>query len=190
LAIIAIFVTTKTYTQLAIASVLYAIFVYFVFEIISDKKMVKQYRPVVRPQPIVLEPETQNETFGINDIDKRAFLKLIGITSFSLFVFSLFNKRAEAAFLGGADTSSTFIKDSDGNNINPAEKQPTDGYQIAEIDDSEVTFYGFTNKEGAWFIMKEDTDSGSFRYIRGTINFPTYWSNRLKLKYDYYNNIF
>ena len=38
--------------------------------------------------------------------------------------------------------------------------------------------------------MRIDTDTGSFRYVRGNSNFAGGWNNREHLKYDYYVNVF
>ena len=118
------------------------------------------------------------------------FLKLIGSAGLSLFMFTLFTKRAEAAFFGSVPGPGTVsIKDSAGNKIDPSEKQPTDGYKITELDDSVPAYYGFINKDGAWFIQKEDSN-GSYRYTKGPSGFTTSWTNRASLTYDYFDNVF
>lgn len=92
--------------------------------------------------------------------------------------------------MGRAPESGTVaLQNPDGQAIHPAETQPTDGYQIAEIDESETSYFGFVDTKGHWFIMKEDT-AGSFRYTRGESGFPNNWSIREKLKYDYYDRVF
>src|SRR4029078_12030438 len=99
--------------------------------------------------------------------DKRAFLKLIGVAGVSVFLFSIFSKRGQIPFFGkmaGSDTVS--LKDSKGKTIDPAQSQPLVCFQISEIDDGVVAYYGFINKSGAWFIMREDTESSSFRYAK------------------------
>ena len=116
----------------------------------------------------------------VADIDKRAFLKLIGATGISFFLFSLLGRRVEVPFFGRAVESGT----------NPVEGQPTDGYKISEIDDNTITYYGFTNKDGAWLIMREDTEASSFRYVKGDLEFSGNWSNRENLKYDYFHEVF
>jgi len=151
--------------------------------------------PVITVQPTEkVEVETAKsirEEVGIADIDKRAFLKLIGGVGISLFLFSIFNKKAEGLLFKSLPASgTTSLLDTDGNKINPAERQPMDGYKISEIDDNEITFYGFTDKNGAWLIMREDTDTGSFRYVKGASNFPGNWTNRENLAYDYFHNVF
>ncbi|HHD92284.1 MAG TPA: hypothetical protein ENL06_01500 [Candidatus Portnoybacteria bacterium] len=63
-----------------------------------------------------------------------------------------------------------------------------DIYHISDIDDSSPAYYGFVDKDGNWYIMKEDT--GTYRYCKGTTDYSTNWSNRASLTYDYYDNIF
>lgn len=124
------------------------------------------------------------------DFDRRAFIKLIGSAGVTVFLFSLFTKRAHGAFFGSVPGPGTVaLKDTSGNKIDPAEKHPTDGYKINQLDDSSPAFYGFTNKDGAWFIMKEDS-SGNYRYAKGSTDFPTNWTNRSSLTYDYFDNVF
>lgn len=124
------------------------------------------------------------------DIDRRAFLKIVGSAGISLFVFSLFTKRAHAAFFGSVPGPGTVaLKDTTGAQIDPAQHHPTDGYNISQIDDSAPAYYGFTNKDGAWFIMQEDS-SGTYRYAKGASSFPTNWTGRAGLSYDYFHNVF
>ncbi len=199
----ATFVTARTYFQLAAGIFLYPLLAYFILKAFPRKAFrfyfSRQSVTAVIKFPVKSAEEVEAETikprkdsWGIADIDKRTFLKLIGGAGVALFLFSIFNRKAESPFFGKATTVSTAIplQDAAGNKIDPAQSQPTDGYKISEIDDNIITFYGFTNKDDAWFIMREDTDTGSFRYTRGKSDFPGSWTNRKKLKYDYYSNVF
>ena len=185
LVVIVAFITATTYTQLAVAILLYPVLVFFAFKTFPhkywgypSKKPVTEVLPPVKSEEF---KEVKRENVGISDIDKRVFLKLIGGAGLSLLLFSIFNKNAESLFSKSLPAS---------NKIDPVQSQPTDGYRISEIDDNVISFYGFTNKDGAWFIMKGDTDTGSFRYARGNSNFPGNWTNRENLKYDYFNSVF
>lgn len=183
------FVTSTTYTQLAIATLLYPPLVYFAFKCFPHKSY-KTYinKPVIAIQPVTKSKKENVETV---DIDKRAFLKLIGAAGFSFFIFSIFAKRAESLLFGkAAESGIAVLEDTTGNKINPAERQPTDGYIISEVDNGEFTFYGFVNKNGGWYIMKENPDTGSFRYTKGESNFPGGWNDRKLLNYDYFHNVF
>src|SRR3989338_1159911 len=96
---------------------------------------------------------------GISDRDKRLFLKLVGSTGLSLFFMSLVSKEARATFFGSMPGPGTIaLKDSTGTLIDPALKQPTDGYNISQLDDTsdpDYAYYGFVNKEGNWYIQRE-----------------------------------
>lgn len=202
--VIVVFVTATTYAQLAVAIVLYSLLVCFAFKVFPRKA--RRYfskKPVTATiQPPVKSAETampagrqaegaKRENVGIADIDKRAFLKLIGGAGLLVFLFSIFNKKPDGLFFKSLPGSGKVsLENIAGNKIDPAQVQPMDGYRISEIDDNVITFYGFTNKDGAWIVMREDTDTGSFRYTKGDSNFPGNWTNRENLKYDYFNNVF
>lgn len=128
------------------------------------------------------------------DPERRKFLKLIGAAGGSLFLMTVFTRKAEASFFGSMPGPGTLaIKNSSGTTIDPSEKHPTDGYNITEIDDSGLdTYYGYLNKDGAWFIRKE-LSTGAYRYAKGASDFTnatTGWPNRTSLSYGYFNDIF
>ena len=194
------FLTAKTYTQLGVAVIVYPLITYFAYKLFIDNgrrapaiaiqlPSLKQTR---RPEKIeVEEAKAEREGVGIADIDKRAFLKIIGAAGISFFIFSLLGRRAETLLfdraldsgigpLGGPAPSGT-------GSFAPS---PMEGYKISEIDDNAITYYGFTNNGGGWLIMREDTEASSFRYAKGSSNFPMNWSNRANLDYDYFYNLF
>jgi hypothetical protein len=195
--VIVAFMTATTYLQLAVAILLYPILAFFAYKVLpskmrssTSKKSPTQAEPIKTTAPQEL---ANKATIGISDIDKRVFLKLIGGAGLFLFLFSLFNKKTEGLFfknLPGSVSGKISLEDTSGNKINPAQSQPLDGYRICEIDDDVISFYGFTNTDGAWYIMKIDTDSGSFRYAKGDSSFPTHWDKRVNLNYDYFSNLF
>lgn len=125
------------------------------------------------------------------DIDRRMFLKLIGSAGITLFLFSIFTKKAEGAFFGSVPGPGTIsLKDTTGAKIDPAVKQPTDGYTLAQVDDGvSNTYYGYLNKDGAWYILREDSSS-NYRYSKGSSSFSTNWTNRASLTYDYFDVVF
>ena len=131
---------------------------------------------------------------GNVDTNKRDFLKLIGTVGLTAFVLNLFSRKSSVPFFGEVtNAESSYIKDSGGNKIDPAEKSPTDGYNITQIDDlTEISYFGFVNRAGGWFIMKQDNaDSDkSFRYARGEKGFSRGWEDRANLTYDYFDNVF
>lgn len=136
--------------------------------------------------------ETNTITDNIKDRQRRQFLKILGGGGMSLIVMMfLMPNRAQAAFFGSVPGPGVVaIKDSSGNKIDPAEKKPTDGYTISEIDDdSSPSYYGFIQKDGLWYIARENAD-GSYRYASGNSNFSNNWSIRATLTYDYFDSVF
>ena len=170
---------------------------YFVLQVLPKKKQAI-YIPALLIEPKELkqkQPPAQAEKQPVKlprvDIDRRQFLKLISSAGLALFLFSIFAKRAQAAFFGSVPGPGTVaLKDISGAQIDPAIKVPTDGYKITQIDDSAPAYYGFVERSGKWFIMKEDSTSGAYRYTKGTSSFATNWTNRASLTYDYFNIIF
>jgi len=161
---------------------------------IEPTPLVKKHKEVlIEETPITPIDDMDDEPFRDHqqqfDKNRRVFIKLIGSAGISLFVFSLFTKKAQAAFFGSVPGPGTVaLKDISGNPIDPAQNQPTDGYKISEMDDSSPAYYGFVNKDGAWFILKES--SGGYRYVKGASSFTTNWTGRAGLTYDYYHNVF
>lgn len=201
------FVTARSYVQLGVATALYPIVAYLAYKLFMDRKhsmYAGNAKPKVLQAKIVeskihtahADEETDADTttatnrVTIADIDKRAFLKLIGATGISFFIFSLISRKTGLS-LGPKSNDTTTLLDTTGKKIAPAEKQVTDGYKISEIDNEGIiSYYGFTNIDGSWLIMKEDSDNGSFRYTKGSTDFPGSWIRRQKLTYDYFHNTF
>lgn len=139
-----------------------------------------------------IEGEVLSETIGKNfDMDRRMFLKLIGSTGITLFLFSIFTKKAQATFFGSVPGPGTMmLKDTTGSQVDPAVKHPTDGFTLAQLDDGvSETYFGYLNKDGAWYILKEDSSS-NYRYAKGASGFPTNWTNRAILSYGYFDAVF
>lgn len=160
------FVAINSFPQLVSALIFLPLALYF-WTLVLPKRSEK----LLVFEPLQVEPA---EKFDF-DFDRRAFLKLIGSAGVGLFMFSIFTRRAEAAFFGSAPTQGTVTL--------------ADGYKISEIDDSSPAYYGFIDKTGKWFITKEES-SGAYRYTRGDTDFSTSWPNRASLTYDYYDAIF
>lgn len=201
--IVVLFVTSQSYMQLAVAVLLYPAIAVFALNIFPRRvnEVLHVATPIAQPQVInnlpVNNPMPAATTTSVgandepqkavvSDIDKRTFLKLIGATGLSFFIFSILGRRTEALLFGQNLQSQMAGNNNDGNN---SDSLTSGGYRISEVDNGVVTFYGFT-KQGSWFIMKEDTQNGSFRYAKGDGDFPKNWENREKLNYDYYDNIF
>lgn len=190
LVVVAAFITAKTYTQLAVAIVLYPLLAFFAYKVFTHsywKRPAKNLQIAIQTQvkPVEKAANIEGKNIGIADIDKRTFLKVIGGVGISLFLLSIFNKRIRSMLPQSLPGSQSSKIDPD-----QSQNQLTDGYRISEIDNSVISFSGFINKDGGWFIMRIDTNTGSVRYARGDSNFPDNWSDREKLKYDYFSNTF
>ena len=81
-----IFVTSTSYTQLAVASLLYPPLIYFAFKFFPKEIREEEgERFVVK---VKAEGGKHREPVEIVDVDKRAFLKMVGAAGFSFFIFS------------------------------------------------------------------------------------------------------
>lgn len=193
LVVIVTFITATTYTQLAVASLLYPPLIFFAYKVLpfnNDRGVSRKPATIhiTTHHEKVSNSKTENVT--VSDLDKRAFLKLIGVTGLSFFLISIFGRRIEAILFGqnlvpipGSTNNPLVDKTS-------AAASPTEGYTISEIDDNIVGYYGFINNQGGWFIMKEDANNGTFRYTKGSSDFPGNWKRRENLSYDYFHNVF
>ena len=136
-------------------------------------------------------PKSEEEA---QEDSRRKFLKILAGTGIGVILVYLLNpKKVGGAFFGSIPGPGTIaVKDTAGAKIDPAIKSPIDGYGISEVDDDAYpNYYGFVNKDDAWYILKEASDN-SFRYTKGTSDFATNWTNRasVSLSYDYFNVTF
>lgn len=138
----------------------------------------------------IIDPQELTDA-EVKDLNKRLFLKLIGSAGLATFTFAMFTKRAQASFFGSMPVpGSVTLKDSGGTAIDPAEKEPTDGYEVNDVDDTTYpSYYGFVDKDGNWYITQEDS-GGAFRYVRGATDYSTNWTNRATQSYDYFSSVF
>lgn len=181
------FVTAKTYTQLAIAIVLYPLLAYFALRVLPKGGYSIKVHPIRRSA--VVAKEIHRSEVEITDIDKRTFLKLIGTAGLTFFVFSILGQRVGSWLFGGSSRLNGGSGFTSG--TSSLEASPSSNYRVSEIDDSGiVAYYGFIGPDGSWFIMRQDSDTNSFRYTRGSSDFPGNWKNRENLVYDYYHKIF
>ncbi len=56
--------------------------------------------------------------------------------------------------------------------------------------DSTISYYGFLNKYGEWYIMRKDETNGTGRYYKGDSGYSSAWSARESASYDYFDEIF
>jgi hypothetical protein len=194
LAVTAIFITAKSYSQLLVGSGLYAILVFFGYKMLPiynslwtiPATNIKMVEDTVDTEDLPTDDVKKPEV-TVTDIDKRAFLKILGATGLSFFIMSLFGRRAESLLLGNMENKPST---DDVVKTQQLPVSPTEGYTISEIDDGLIAYYGFMGPKGTWFIMRQDSNDGSFRYVKGDIDFPINWENRENLEYDYYANVF
>lgn len=186
----ALFVTSQNYSQLALAIVLYPMLIFLGFKLFPQGIRIRNktiQKPPELPQNKIGTAIPKDASTHITDIDKRTMLKLIGATGASFFLFSLLGRRAENMFFAGTAGTVVNTQNNGGSQSGPS---PTDGYKISEIDEEGAfTFYGFTDKDGGWLIMREDTDELNYRYAKGSSDFPSNWTNRENIAYDYYHKI-
>lgn len=163
----------------------------FYFSVLMLPKQNKVLKNIKEDEVLDLVPDKIIDIKSSDyDPERRKFLKLIGAAGGAIFLTAIFTKKAEASFFGSMPGPGTVaIKNTSGVAIDPAEKKPTDGYSISEIDDSGTdAYYGFVNKDGGWFILKDS--NGIYRYSKGSSSFSTNWTDRASLTYDYFNVIF
>lgn len=190
LLIIAAFITAKTYTQLIIAVILYPLVAYFALKVLprrTQKAPSITIKVPVHPVPKAID-DTRERV--VADLDKRTFLKLIGTAGISFFLFSILGRRIESYLFDRSTSPTRSAGEAIPNSQASGNSQTPEGYRITEIDEGVVSYYGFTNQDGAWLIMREDSETSSFRYARGDSGFMRSWDNRKNLKYDYYYKIF
>lgn len=202
------FLGASTLPQLVTAALFFPLMFYFLLQVVPKRSRAIEL-PVLSKDQVDSKgriKKTKREKKGEDgvvelkkqgfDVDRRQFLKVIGGAGLTLFLFSIFTRRAEAAFFGSVPGPGTVsLKDTSGNQIDPAEKQPTDGYRINQLDDTSDapnSYYGFVDKDGDWFIMKDD-GSGNYRYYKKTPSddvFSVEWANRTGFTYNYFDAIF
>lgn len=185
------FFLAKNYIQLIGAVLLYPPLVYFALKLFPRKDKIEGVKRQAKPNRVLPKANEKaiDKTVEVVDIDKRTFLKLIGATGLSFFVFSLLGKKVDSLLFGSGGTQQSQASSLDG--VPGSASSSTSKYKISEVDDAGViAYYGFTDSAGTWLIMKEDPDTGSFRYARGDSGFPANWARRATLKYDYFHNLF
>ena len=68
-----------------------------------------------------------------------------------------------------------------------------DGYVLSDKDDdASPNYYGYVNKDGEWYVMKETILAGAdnYRFAKGAADYITNYTNRAGLSYDYFYNVF
>ena len=193
LIIIMVFVTAENYLQLATAVVLYPALVFLGFMVFPRKNLkpkivIRAHTKLTPKETKIPKPEEEGIPAYVADIDRRTFIKLIGATGISFFLVSLLGRQVENLIFNRASQSQSDALGS-GSQPGPSGARPTEGYTISEVDEGPNTYFGFINKDGNWLIMKQDEDGTSFRYAKGSSDFPGNWASRENIKYDYFYNL-
>jgi len=78
--------------------------------------------------------------------------------------------------------------------------QKQSGYQISDEDvkssDNDITYYGYLDREGNWYIMEEDVsvsgddDLKAWKFIKGSSGYTTNWAARQTLTYEDFETAF
>ena len=151
-----------------------------------------QSAPKLAEVPIKISSDEHTEEEEVSEEKRRAFIKLLAGAGAGVFLTSLLNPgKASAAFFGSVPGPGVIaIKDSTDTKIDPSIKSPTDGYGISNVDSASYpAFYGFVNKDGAWYILQENPQN-TFLYSKGASSFSTNWTGRAGLTYGTYDVTF
>ena len=67
-----------------------------------------------------------------------------------------------------------------------------EGYQISDREAGATSYFGFLNKDGAWYIQKEVQAGAEVNttYASGTSGYATAWTNRATQSYQRFNDEF
>jgi len=67
----------------------------------------------------------------------------------------------------------------------------TSKYQPSDSDEASTTrYYGYLGSGGEWYIMKNDTTAGTYRYVTGTEGYEAAWTGRASLTYSLFSVAF
>jgi len=76
-------------------------------------------------------------------------------------------------------------------NITVTNLDPLIAYQVADKDTAgDPKYFGFTDKDELWYILRENVASGTYRYLSGGNNYDTAWTNRASHTYKYFHEVF
>lgn len=92
----------------------------------------------------------------------------------------------------------SMITDFAGNKITPLNRFPVEGldpldkYRPSDQDLSgDPSYYGFLDRSGNWYILRQNLSTGEFRYAKGSSEYATNWGNRsTTLTYDLFSEVF
>ena len=75
----------------------------------------------------------------------------------------------------------------------PNYDNPLDKYHISDYktdsSDSNITYWGYIDKEGNWYIQRQNMTTGEYRYTQGTKDYIAEYGRRESLTYAYFNEL-
>ena len=64
-------------------------------------------------------------------------------------------------------------------------------YNVSDKDSENlIRYYGFVGRSGQWYILKENTTTQEYRYVKGSSGYEENWTGRADLEYGYYHEVF
>jgi len=71
-------------------------------------------------------------------------------------------------------------------------KVPVEGYQISHQEVGTTSYYGYENKDGAWYIMKSVVAVAitTYTYTKGSSDYSTAWTNKGTQTYASFSTTF
>lgn len=87
----------------------------------------------------------------------------------------------------GRISSKIKITDSD-NVVVDTFARPLDGYEAADQEVGDTSYYGYLDEIGRWYIMKRTATA--VLYAKGITDYATNWTGRAGLSYDYFDQVF
>lgn len=65
------------------------------------------------------------------------------------------------------------------------------GYKPNDLDEgSDPKYYGFTDKDGRWYIIRHNVAAEQIRWVQGTSGYVTAFANRASQSYNYFYAVF
>jgi hypothetical protein len=62
-------------------------------------------------------------------------------------------------------------------------------YKIQDVEEGDTTYIGYADSDENWYILRLTSSETIFRYVAGTSDYATAWTNRGSQVYDYLYNI-
>ncbi len=69
-------------------------------------------------------------------------------------------------------------------------QDPVAKFHLSDIARGDPEYWGYLDKDGNWYIMKDGRSAGTRRFARGTSDYSANFTNRANLTYSYFNEVF